>query len=150
MTPNIAAVGLTSGAFGSAIGTATALPLRISATTKPLSPQVHDRVLKQVDDDLVKEGILARAGSNEVGAKLAAELSFERTYCLPTQGIVVKGCLDKCSTCEPSREKAIALDLERKALENKLLERQIELLEKSQEYRCCPAGEEEDTSGEDG
>ena len=27
---------------------------------------------------------------------------------------------------------------ERKALENKLLERQIELLEKSQEYRCCP------------
>jgi hypothetical protein len=30
--------------------------------------------------------------------------------------------------------------LERKELENKLLQRQIELLDKSQEYRCCPAG----------
>jgi hypothetical protein len=38
------------------------------------------------------------------------------------------------------------LELEHLALENKLLERQIELLEKSQEYRCCPAGEVEETS----
>jgi hypothetical protein len=30
--------------------------------------------------------------------------------------------------------------LERKELENTLLQRQIELLDKSQEYRCCPAG----------
>ena len=35
------------------------------------------------------------------------------------------------------------LDLERKALENELLKKQIALLEKSQEYRCCPADEEE-------
>jgi hypothetical protein len=28
-------------------------------------------------------------------------------------------------------------------LENKLLARQIELLDKAQEYRCCPADEEE-------
>ena len=34
------------------------------------------------------------------------------------------------------------LDLERKALENQLLKRQIDLLDKAQEYRCCPAGEE--------
>ncbi|MCU0911772.1 MAG: hypothetical protein MUE98_10645 [Rhodobacteraceae bacterium] len=111
---------------------------------QPVSAEVHDRALKQVDEDLVKEGILARAGSNEVGATLAAELAFERTYCLPTQAIVVKGCLDPCNTCEDARRKAIALDLERKALENKLLERQIALLEKSQEYRCCPAGHEEE------
>ncbi len=38
----------------------------------------------------------------------------------------------------------IELELARKELENKLLERQIELLENSQEYRCCPAGSEED------
>jgi hypothetical protein len=28
-------------------------------------------------------------------------------------------------------------------LENDLLKKRIELLEKSQEYRCCPADEEE-------
>jgi hypothetical protein len=36
----------------------------------------------------------------------------------------------------------------RKALENKLLARQIELLEKSQEYRCCPADAVEDEAGD--
>src|SRR5256885_10310338 len=30
------------------------------------------------------------------------------------------------------------LDLERKRLENELLKRKIELLDRSQEYRCCP------------
>ncbi len=110
---------------------------------QPVPPAVQDKVLKQVDDDLVKEGILAKAGSDEVGARLAAELNFERTYCLPTQGIVVKGCLDRCNTCEESRQKSIALDLVRKDLENQLLAKQIALLEKSQEYRCCPVGEAE-------
>jgi hypothetical protein len=44
------------------------------------------------------------------------------------------------SICEPNLEREIQLDLDRKGLENKLLQRQIELLDKSQEYRCCPAG----------
>ena len=56
---------------------------------------------------------------------------------------MVKGCLDECDVCEPALDKAIQLDLERKRLENELLKKKIELLEKSQEYRCCPAGEEE-------
>jgi hypothetical protein len=34
--------------------------------------------------------------------------------------------------------RAIELDLERKALENELLKRRIELLDQAQEYRCCP------------
>jgi hypothetical protein len=36
------------------------------------------------------------------------------------------------------------LELDRMELENALLKRQTELLEKSQEYRCCPAGVEEE------
>lgn len=44
---------------------------------------------------------------------------------------------------KPILQREISLDLEHKKLKNKLLERQIELLEKSQEYRCCPADEEE-------
>jgi hypothetical protein len=37
------------------------------------------------------------------------------------------------------------MDLEatRKDLENQLLQKQITLLEKSQEYRCCPADSDE-------
>lgn len=116
---------------------------RVAINAQPIAVETQDAVLKKVDADLVKEGILAQVGQDAVGAKLAAELNFERTFCLPTQGIVVKGCLDKCNTCEDSRQKSIALDLERKAMENKLLARQIELLDKSQEYRCCPVGEAE-------
>ena len=52
-------------------------------------------------------------------------------FSLPTPGIIVKGCLDDCDVCEP-------LLKEKLQLENDLLRKQIELLEKSQEYRCCP------------
>jgi hypothetical protein len=132
------------GGLGSIGGFAQVLsPVRLAINAQPVAVETQDAVMKKVDAELVKEGVLAQVGSNAVGAKLAAELNFERTFCLPTQGIVVKGCLDKCSTCEESREKSIALDLERKALENKLLAKQIDLLEKSQEYRCCPVDEEE-------
>jgi hypothetical protein len=129
---------------GLAVAAGVFTPLRIAANVQPVSPQVHDAVLKKVDEELVKEGILAKVGSNEVHPQLAAELSFERTYCLPTQAVIVKGCLDPCNVCEDARKRSITLDLERKALENKLLEKQIALLEKSQEYRCCPAGHEEE------
>ncbi|MFN5998495.1 MAG: hypothetical protein ACK47C_20395 [Paracoccaceae bacterium] len=134
-----------AGGIGNAgVGFAPVLtPLRFAVNAQPVPAELQDAVLKKVDADLVRDGILAQAGSDAVGPKLAAELNFERTFCLPTQGIVVKGCLDSCSTCEDSREKSIALDLERKALENKLLAKQIDLLEKSQQYRCCPVGEAE-------
>jgi hypothetical protein len=52
--------------------------------------------------------------------------------------------VDECNTCEPTLKEEIRLDLERKKLDNQMLEKQIELLEQSQEYRCCPTGEEED------
>jgi hypothetical protein len=140
---NIGGAGSFAGAGIAGLAT-TISPARLAFNVQPVAVETQDKVMKKVDEELVKEGILARAGSDEVGAKLAAELSFERTYCLPTQAIVVKGCLDKCSTCEDSRKKSIELDLVRKDLENKLLARQIELLEKSQEYRCCPVGEAEE------
>ena len=53
-------------------------------------------------------------------------------------GVVVKGCLDDCEVCEPALKRKIKLDLDRLELENELLKRQIELLDQSQEYRCCP------------
>ena len=62
---------------------------------------------------------------------------WERQIALPTAGVIVKGCLDECDVCEPSLARKIEL-------ENELLKKQIDLLEKSQEYRCCPEGEEEE------
>ena len=50
----------------------------------------------------------------------------------------VKGCLDECNICEPEMRRRMRLELEHMDLQNKLLARQIALLEKSQEYRCCP------------
>ena len=38
----------------------------------------------------------------------------------------------------------LVLELDRMELENKLLVRKIELLDKAQEYRCCPADEKVD------
>lgn len=119
----------------------------LSSRAKPVQAAARARALASVDRDLVKAGIINEVGGN-VSDKLAAELSFEITTCLPTQGILVKGCIDDCSVCEPALEKSIELDLKRKELENKLLERQIELLDQSQEYRCCPSESVEDSDEE--
>ena len=53
--------------------------------------------------------------------------------CIPTPGIIVKGCIDDCDVCEPELEKKIQLELEEQELKNQLLKRQIELLDKSQD-----------------
>lgn len=112
-------------------------------SAQPIPEPARQRALQSVDKDLVAAGLLDRVGGN-VNAKLAAELEFKIESCLPTPAILVKGCLDDCNVCEPAREREIKLELERMELENKLLAKQIDLLEKSQEYRCCPAGEVEE------
>ncbi|OIQ74670.1 hypothetical protein GALL_436750 [mine drainage metagenome] len=52
--------------------------------------------------------------------------------------MIVKGCFDDCNICEPAVQKKTQLQLEQMDLQNQLLKRQIELLDKAQEYRCCP------------
>ena len=54
----------------------------------------------------------------------------------------MKGCLDDCDTCEPELQRKLQLELDEKELRNKLLQRQIDLLDKAQEYRCCPASDD--------
>jgi hypothetical protein len=110
---------------------------------QPFSQADYKEALELVDQELVEEGLLDKR-TGEVSERVKARVRWERTFTLPTAGIIVKGCLDECSTCEPALIEEIELDLKRKALENQMLEKQIELLEKSQEYRCCPQGEEEE------
>ena len=126
-----AAIGTSSLAFSSAFQPAP----------EPLSAAVRKAALEHVDKDLVAAGLLTAVGS---AVSPQAQKSFEVTTesCLPTAGVIVKGCLDPCDICEPEVQRKIQLDLDEQDLRNQLLKRQIELLDKSQEYRCCPADSE--------
>jgi hypothetical protein len=103
-----------------------------------LPVDVREAALKQVDQDLVKQGLLDKVGG-VVSPAAKKKFSFEVESALPTPGILVKGCLDQCDVCEPALKRSIQLDLERKHLENEKLKREIELMDKDQEHRCCPA-----------
>jgi hypothetical protein len=105
-----------------------------------LTSAERQKALDEVKAELVRVGLLDKE-TGRVAPQAQQRFGYTRTTSLPTPGIIVKGCLDDCDVCEPELHRSIELDLERKALENQLLARQIELLEKSQEYRCCPAGE---------
>ena len=121
------------------IGFATRAFPASAVAIEALAPDAREQILKEVDQDLVKSGLLDEKG--EVSKEAKARYGWEREVLLPTAGVVVKGCLDECDICEPELKKKIDLEL-------KLLERQIELLEKSQEYRCCPDGKEDEGGDE--
>jgi hypothetical protein len=95
----------------------------------PLEGETRAKALKQVDDELVASKLIDKNG--KVVQETKQSIEFEMEFSLPTAGVIVKGCLDDCDVCEPEVK-------ERMQLENDLLRKQIELLEKSQEYRCCP------------
>ena len=99
---------------------------------------IRQQALDQVDKELIKAGLLGEDRQVSADAKLKFSFSEDKSS-IPTPGLLIKSCLDDCDACEPAVEKGIELDLERKSLENQLLKRQIELLDKAQEYRCCPS-----------
>jgi hypothetical protein len=106
----------------------------------PLADALRQQAAKFVDEQLVQQGLLDKVGG-VASPQAKAEIGYERRTSVPTAGVIVKACLDDCSACETQLEKKIDLELQRLDLENKLLAKQIELLEKSQEYRCCPGVE---------
>jgi hypothetical protein len=110
--------------------------------SSPMPVNVREAALRQVDEDLVKQGLLDAVGG-DVSPAAQARFGWSREMAMPTPGVLVKGCLDECDICEPELKQEMALGLVRMDLENQLLKKQIELLEQSSEYRCCPAGEEE-------
>lgn len=91
-----------------------------------------------MDANLAKAGLIDPK-TGEATPEIKASFTFEASSSLPTPGMLVRGCLDECDICEPAVMREIELDLERKALENELLKRRIEILHRAQEYRCCPA-----------
>ncbi len=119
------------------LGTETLLRATFVQAAEPLSAHIHQEALAQVDKELVASGLL-NAVQGKVSPEAQKQFSYERQSSLPTAGLLVKGCLDDCDTCEPTLQRDIELDLQHKELQNELLKKQIELLEKSQAYRCCP------------
>ena len=115
-----------------------------AAGAEPLTPAARQAALDAADKELIAEGLLGKNG--EVSEATRKLFGWEREIALPTAGVIVKGCLDECDVCEPNLDREIGLDLDRKQLENELLKKKIELLEKSQEYRCCPDGDEDDVT----
>jgi hypothetical protein len=109
----------------------------------PLPKALRDAALAEVNKQLVEEGLIDKA-SGAVSPRAQEAFGYERKTALPTAGVIVKGCLDECNVCEPEMQKKMQLELERLDLQNQLLKRQIELLDKAQEYRCCPAGATEE------
>jgi hypothetical protein len=110
---------------------------RFTDTVPPVD--LRAAALKQLDQDLVKEGLLDKVGG-VVSPDAKNKFSFEVKSALPTPGVLVKGCLDDCDICEPTLHRSIELDLVRKHLENEKLKREIELMDQDQQHRCCPAG----------
>ena len=109
---------------------------------QPITNSARAKALNEVDAQLVARGLLDKA-TGKAAEKILLEINYERETSLPTAGVIVKSCLDDCNICEPAVEQREKLELYRMELENKLLERQIELLDKSQEYRCCPQPDDE-------
>ncbi|MGJ7032029.1 hypothetical protein [Niabella hirudinis] len=126
-----------SGLFEAPRATAVAASGVKADTGSPIDDATRTKALKEVDEQLAGKGLIDKTG--KVGNEIKRTIEFEAEFSLPTPGIIVKGCLDECDVCEP-------LLKERLQLENDLLRKQIELLEKSQEYRCCPVAKDD---GED-
>ncbi len=109
---------------------------------QPLPDELRAKALEEVDAQLTAQGLIDKE-TRKVSKDAQREIGYERKTSVPTAGIIVKSCMDECGICEPEVEQKLQLDLERMALENKLLARKIELLDKAQEYRCCPVAETE-------
>lgn len=96
----------------------------------PLDADTRSKALKEVDEQLKSASLLGNDG--KPNPAISETINFGAVFSLPTAGVIVKGCLDDCDICEPEAKENLQL-------QNDLLRRQIELLDKSQEYRCCPA-----------
>jgi len=138
-TPQLATTRTAS--FSAGLATAVGVTTQV-AFQQAIAEDLRAKALAEVDAKLVKQGLIDKVGGI-VSPKIQTEINYERETSIPTAGVIVKSCLDDCNICEPEVERRENLELDRLELENKLLARQIELLDKSQEYRCCPVEEEE-------
>lgn len=100
-----------------------------------IDPELARRAEAMVLDQLVAAGLLNQDGTPSEDAQ--ERLGWTRDLVLPTPGVQVRTCLDECTACEPELHKKIQLELERMELENRKLAREIELMDRDKDHRCC-------------
>ena len=108
-------------------------------TQQPITDDLRVKALAEVDAQLVRQKLIDRAGGL-VAKPIQEEIGYTRETSIPTAGVIVKSCIDDCDICEDEVHRRETLELDHLELKNKLLARQIDLLDKAQEYRCCPPG----------
>ncbi len=89
----------------------------------------------------------AIAQAEKIMAALPGIEPYERVSIIPTEALYVESELGDCMICEPYVVAKQKLELERLALENRKLRREINLLDQYKDYRCCEG--EEDIAEED-
>ncbi len=73
----------------------------------------------------------------EILAEQETEYTFESTDIIPTEAVYVESELGTCMICEPYLVAKQAYELEHLRLENAKLQKEIDLLDKYKDYRCC-------------
>lgn len=116
--------------------------LNVNVVRPTYEVDIRQLAIRRAMEEFMEQGIIDRNG--EITKEFAEQMNFKRESAIPTAGVVVKGYLDECDTCEPLLKRSYELEVEHRRLQNELLSKQIELLEKSQEYRCCPCDDEEE------
>lgn len=110
--------------------------------------QLTLRNISAVSTAVFDQAAIARAEAVAKADALVADLPgfepYERVSIIPTEALYVESELGDCALCEPYVVAQHELELERKALENRKLRREIELLEQYKDYRCCDHDHEQD------
>ena len=92
----------------------------------------------------------AVAKAQEMMAALPGVEPFEQVSIIPTEALYVESELGECMICEPYVVAKQKLELERLALENRKLRREINLMDQYKDYRCCDDEELADDDDGDG
>ena len=114
-------------------------------TRDQVTLQGFNRVSTAVFDQAAQARAEAVAKADALVAELPEFEPFEQVSIIPTEALYVESELGDCALCEPYVVAQHELELERMALENRKLRREIELLEQYKDYRCCDHEHEHDS-----
>lgn len=104
---------------------------------------------KAIFDQAAQTRAEAVAKADAIVGELPGSEPFEQVSIIPTEALyVVESELGSCALCEPYVVAQHELELERMALENRKLRREIELLEQYKDYCCCDHEQQEPAENE--
>ena len=130
-----------------AVEAAPAFASIASVTRDQLLLQNVNRVSFAAFQEAEKARKAAVSKADKIMGALPEVKTFEQISIIPTEALYVQSELGDCLLCEPYVVSKHELELERLKLENRKLRREIELLDKAQEYRCCDGEEAAQEAG---